>query len=189
MLQHGYPAGDLLTEGQRRRILQMGAAYFDNIAEGNGFIVQGLLQHVELRDQLLPQGNHRRHVHRRREHVVRALALVDIIVGVNLTLHPARPAQQFTRAIGQYLIHIHVALRAGAGLPDSQRKLVRMFACQHFVRGLNNRLRFLHGQKAEIVIHLRRCALGQRQRINKLGRHFFRRNTKMLQRALGLRAP
>ena len=31
-------------------------ADFDNIAEGNGFIVQGLLQHVELRDQLLPQG-------------------------------------------------------------------------------------------------------------------------------------
>ena len=128
-------------------------------------------------------------MHRRRENVVRALALVDIIVRVHLTLHPARPAQQLTRAVGQHLIHIHIALRAGAGLPDSQRKGVRMLACQHFIRGLNNRLRFLRGQQAEIVIHLRRRALGQRQRVDKLDRHFFRRNAEMFQRALGLRAP
>ena len=167
----------------------MGAADFDNIVEGQGFIIKRLLQNVELRDQLYPKRNHRRYVHRRRENVVRALALVNIIVRMHLTLHPAYPAQQFTRTISQHLIHIHVALRTGAGLPDCQRKLVRMLACQHFIRSLNNHLRFFCAQKTEIVIHLCRRTLGQRQRMNKLDRHFFRRDAEMFQRALSLRAP
>ena len=38
VLQHGHPAGKLLPEGQRRGILKVGAADFDNIAEAFGFL-------------------------------------------------------------------------------------------------------------------------------------------------------
>ena len=40
----GDPAGDLLPPGEGRGVLQMGAAYLDDVVEGGGLARQGLFQ-------------------------------------------------------------------------------------------------------------------------------------------------
>ena len=136
MFQHRHPAGNLLAERQRRGVLQVRTANFDDVAEGLRFLVERGFEDVELGDKLLADSNHRRHVHGRREDVVRTLALVDVIVRVNLALHAAHAAQQFAGPVRQHFVHVHVALGAGTGLPDGERKFVGMLARQHFVGGI-----------------------------------------------------
>ena len=108
---------------------------------------------------------------------------------MNFSRHPPFTAQQFTGAVGQHLVHIHIALGAGAGLPDSQRELLRVLSGEDFVSGSDDRPGFLRRQQPEILINLRRRPLGQRQGVNQLPGHFFGRDAEMLQRALGLGAP
>ena len=66
-------------------------------------------------------------VHRGRERVVRRLAHIDVIVGVNRLFGSEFAAQHFAGAIGDHLVEIHVGLGAGAGLPDHQRKMLVEF--------------------------------------------------------------
>ncbi len=148
VLEHRYPAGDLLAESQRRGILQMGSANFNDIGERLRFIIECLLEHVQLWNQLLPQGNQRRHMHRRREDVVGTLAFVNVIVGVDFALHAAHAAEQLAATVCQHLVHVHIALGAGAGLPDSEGELVGMFARQHFIGGIDNGGGFFCRQQA-----------------------------------------
>ena len=78
----------------------------------------------------------RRHggdVHGRRKHVVRRLAHVDLIVGMDLAAHAALAAQELAGAVGDDLVHVHVRLRAAAGLPDDQGKLGVVLAGDHLV--------------------------------------------------------
>lgn len=73
----------------------------------------------------------------RREGVVGALALVDVVVGV-YHLGPQLAAQDLDRAVGDHLVGVHVALRAAARLPHHQREVVRQRAVRHLRRGLHN---------------------------------------------------
>ena len=189
VFQHRHPAGNLLAERQRRGVLQVRTANLDDVAEGLRLLVERRLQDVKLGDKLLANGDYRRHVHRRREDVVRALAFVDVIVRVDLTFHAAHAAQQLARPVRQHFVHVHVALGAGTGLPDSEGKFVRMLARQHFVCGVDNGGGFVGVQQAQILVHFRGGAFSQRQRLNQRDGHFFGRNTEVLQRTLGLRAP
>ncbi|MNI23493.1 hypothetical protein D3C73_770830 [compost metagenome] len=138
MRQHGCPAGNLLAEGQRGRILQMGTANFDDIAVGLCLIAQSFMQHFQFGDQVLTHRDHRGHVHRGWEHVIGTLAFVDVVVRMHSTLFATDPAQQLTGTVGQHLIHIHVGLGAGAGLPNRQGELIGMLIRQHFIGGADN---------------------------------------------------
>ncbi|VFS89629.1 Uncharacterised protein [Raoultella planticola] len=124
----------------------MRTANFNDVVEGSSFVAQRLFQHPEPGDERFTQGDNRRDMHRGREDIVGTLAFINVIVRMNLALHAAHAAQQFTGAVGQHLVHVHVALRAGTGLPDGQRKFIGMVAGQHFIGGLNNRLGLLCGQ-------------------------------------------
>ena len=148
MFQHRHPAGNLLTERQWRSVLKVSTANFNDVAEGLRFLVERGFEHVELRNKLLADRDHRRYVHRRREDVVGTLAFVNVIVRVDLTLHAAHAAQQFTCPIRQHFVHVHVALGTGTGLPDGEGKFVGMFTGQHFVGGINDRGGFICAQQA-----------------------------------------
>ncbi len=76
----------------------------------------------------------------------------------------ALAAKQFGRAIGQHLVHVHVALRAGTGLPDRQRKLQLMLAKQHFLGRCDNCRRLVCRQQAQIAIDPRAGRLDGGQR-------------------------
>ena len=57
---------------------------------------------------------------------------------VSKNLLPALAAHQLGGAIGEHLVHIHVRLGAGAGLPHHQRELVVPAAREDFVGGLRD---------------------------------------------------
>jgi hypothetical protein len=66
----GDVAGELLTDGQRRRILKMGAADLDDVGEFLGLGVQSGMQVLQRRDQFMVDLLDRRDVHSGREAVV-----------------------------------------------------------------------------------------------------------------------
>ena len=129
-------------------------------------------------------------MHGGRKHVVRRLAHVDLIIGMDLPFHSTHAAQQFAGAVGDHLVHVHIGLRTAAGLPDDQRKLVVKLPCDHFVgsrddRSANRGILEL----SQIHVHLRRRAFHQGQRLDQCQRHPILADLEVLQRALGLRAP
>ena len=86
--------------------------------------------------QILLDGPGGGQMHGGGEAVVGALRAVDMVVGVHRALAAALAAGDLVGASGDDLVHVHVALRTAAGLPDHQRELVVVLASQHFVSGL-----------------------------------------------------
>jgi hypothetical protein len=74
-----------------------------------------------------------RDVHRRRKHVVRRLAPIDVVVRVDETAFAARPAEKLRGAIGEDLVDVHVGLRARARLPDGEWKFAGVPSGERFV--------------------------------------------------------
>jgi len=66
---------------------------------------------VEARQHARSDRHHGGHVHGRREHVVGRLAAIHVVIGMDQAPVAARTAEQFARAVGQHLIHVHVGLR------------------------------------------------------------------------------
>ena len=66
----GHPARNFLPQRQRRGILQVGAANFDDVGKCGGFIRQRLAQQLQRGQQPLLQGDHGGHMHGGGEHVV-----------------------------------------------------------------------------------------------------------------------
>ena len=88
-----------------------------------------------LRD--FPRG---RDVHRGREAIVRRLAHVDVIVGMDRRFCSELAAEPLVGAVGDHLVHVHVGLSAGSGLPHHQRELIVELAVDDFLRSLDDRL-------------------------------------------------
>ncbi len=93
-------------------------------------------------------GQYRRNMHCGREHIVGALTFIYVIVRMHQTFHAAHATKDFTGAIGEHFIHIHVGLGTGTGLPDCQREFCTVFVGQHFIRGGDNRRGPFVGQQA-----------------------------------------
>ena len=189
VLELRHPAGDLLAERQRCGVLQMGAADLDDAVEGGGLLLQRRAQRAQRRQQPLLQRLHRRHMHGRREHVVAALAAVDVVVGVHEPPFPTRAAHQLAGAVGQHLVDVHVRLRARAGLPHHQRELVGMQPRDHLVGGGHDGLGLVCRLQAQRLVDHGRRPLHPRQRPDQLRRLALAGDVEVLQRALRLRAP
>src|SRR5258708_12730689 len=61
-----------------------------------------------------------------------------MIVGMNFA-RTARTAQQFTGAVGDYFIGIHISRRAGAGLENIEDEVTVELTIDHFLSRLYNR--------------------------------------------------
>ena len=140
------PARDLLAEGQRRRVLQVGAADLDDVGERRGLRGERVAQGRDRRQQPRRERLDRGDVHRRREDVVRRLAAVDVVVRMDQAPLAERPAEQLRGAVGEHLVHVHVGLRARAGLPDRERELAVVLAGQHLVGGGDDRVGLFRGR-------------------------------------------
>mmetsp|Transcript_29221 Transcript_29221/g.74970 ORF Transcript_29221/g.74970 Transcript_29221/m.74970 type:complete len:415 (-) Transcript_29221:64-1308(-) len=150
-------AAKFLAQGQGRRVLGVRAPDLDDGVKLFGLGVQRGLQLLELGDEALVDLGGGGDVHDRREGVVGALALVDVVVGV-YHLGPQLAAQDLDRAVGDHLVGVHVALRAAARLPHHQREVVRQRAVRHLRRGLHNGAADL-GVHALAHVNLGHCAL------------------------------
>ena len=131
----------------------------------------------------------RRDVHGRGERVVRRLRHVDVIVGMDRLLRSHLAAGNFDRAVRDDLVHVHVGLRAAAGLPDAQRELIVQLAGNHFVGRLHDQLRLVGRQFPEILIYQRAGFLQNAERANQLRRHGVATDIEVQQRPLRLRSP
>ena len=133
----------------------------------------------------------RDHVHHDRETVVRRLPFVDVIVGMHRLVRAERLAGELIRAIGDHLVRVHVALRAGAGLKDDQRKLRIERAGNHFIRRARNQLGALRRDGAELAVGERRRFFQQPEPANDRTRPHESRDAdrEEVARPLRLRAP
>ena len=189
MLELRHPARYFLPQCERCGVLQMGAANLDDVFKGCGLVRQRGAQLLQGRQQPVRQRLHRGQVHSGGKDIVARLALVHIVVGVHQAPLAARSAQQLAGAVGQHLVHVHVGLGARAGLPYHQRKLLQMAAFNHLVGRRHNGRGRGGIQQFQRIVHIGAGALDLGQGTNQLRRHALARNIKMLQRALGLRAP
>ncbi|MGF6922016.1 GNAT superfamily N-acetyltransferase [Paraburkholderia sp. 40] len=189
MLELRNIAREFLAERERRRVLQVRAADLDDVGERFRLAVERVAQRLQRGQQMLDDDIRGSHVHRGRKHVVRRLPAIHVIVRMHLARFAALAAEQLARAVGDHLVQVHVGLRARAGLPDRQRKFVRMLAVDDLVGRLDDRAGLLLVEHTEAEVDLGGRALDHRERGDQLGRLLFRRNLEVLQRALRLRAP
>ncbi len=126
-------AGELLPQRQRRGVLRVGAADLDDIGEGNRLGSQRFAQCLQSRQKPLRDLPAGRDMHGRREGVVRGLAAIDVVVGMNRRLAASNARQDLVGASGQHLVDVHVGLGAGTRLPHHQREFVLQPAAQDLV--------------------------------------------------------
>src|SRR5258705_4493060 len=98
-------------------------------------------------------------------------------------------AKQFVGAVGDHLIEVHVALRAGAGLPDHQRKMIVELAVDHLARGAGDGAGAALVEQPKFAIGFRGCKLDDAERANDRHRHPVLADAEILPRTFGLRAP
>ena len=129
-LQAGTPAGDLLGEGDGRGILQVGAAGFDDALvfplkaqEGGGQLVHG-------GDHPVLQGQDCRDMHGGGEGIVGGLGHIHIVIRVQELL-----PRDLIAPVRDHLVGVHIALGAGAGLPDHQGKMLHERTGDHLIAG------------------------------------------------------
>ena len=119
----------------------MGAAGLDDIHPFIGLGLDRGGQCLGMRQQMLLQFHHRGDVHRGRERVVGRLAHIDVVVRVHRLFAADLAAEQLDRAVRQDLVDVHVGLRARAGLPDIERKMLVELAGDRLVGGTHDGVR------------------------------------------------
>jgi hypothetical protein len=110
-------------------------------------------------------------------HVVAALAQVDVIVG----MHPlaGEPCQ--------HLVRVHVAAGAGAGLEDVDRELVAVRATDNCCGGTGDRRAALSVEKTEFDIDFCSGLLDEQQGLGERAGQWAFSDTKIVHRTLRLR--
>ena len=151
--------------------------------------VERVAQLPHRRDQVVRDFLRRRDMHRGRKRVVRRLRHVHVIVRMNRLLAAEHAAGHLDRAIRDHLVGVHVGLRAAAGLPDAQRKMIVERARDHFVGRRRHQLGFVGRQFAEIAINLSRRFFQNPERTHHRPRHPIESDREMQQRSLRLRPP
>eukprot|EP00982_Pelagococcus_subviridis_P009442 30923-Pelagococcus_subviridis.AAC.2 len=114
---------------------------------------------------------------------------VDVVVRVHGRLAPDDAAHDLDRAVADHLVHVHVRLRPGPGLPHDEGEVLVEFAFDDFERGGANGGGAGRVQLAQILVHRRRGVLHDGERAQDLHRHLLAADLEVLQRPLRLRAP
>jgi len=98
-------------------------------------------------------------------------------------------ACDFDGAIRDNLVGVHVALGAGAGLPDAEREVGVEFSRDDFIRRLRDEVAFFSAELAEVGIRERGGFFQNAERLDHLGREDVLADVEMNERTGGLRAP
>ena len=188
-VQVRHVAREFLAQRERRSVLQVGAADLDDVGKSLGLGVQTGAQLAQARQHVVGQRQGSGHVDGGGEDVVRGLALVDVVIRVQQARFAAHAAHQFGAAVGQHFVHIHVRLRARAGLPHGQREFGGVLVGQHFVGSAGDGGGLGAIEQAQVEVDAGGSALDAGQRVDQLERHALGGNMEMLEGTLGLRAP
>ena len=123
LLDGGEVGVELLAERHRHRVLKLGAADLEHVAELDRLGLEGKGEFVERRDQRRC-GEDDREAQRRRIGVVGRLRHVDVVVGVERRVVALRPPHELERDVGDDLVGVHVGRGAGAALDGVDHELV-----------------------------------------------------------------
>ncbi len=129
------------------------------------------------------------HVHHRREHVVRRLRAVHVVVGVNGLLRAHRPAGELDRAVRDDLVRVHVRLRAAPGLPDDQREVRVERAGDDLVGRAHDEVALGRVELAQVLVGERRRLLHDAEGADDGATEAVAADLEVLQAALRLGAP
>ena len=154
-------AAELLAEGDRDRVHQVGAAGLDDVGELLRLRLERRLERAHRRQQVVGDLVERRQVDGGGEDVVGGLAHVDVVVGVG----------PVAGEVGDHLVGVHVRGGAGAGLEDVDRELVVVLAVGDRVAGLGDPLGEVGVEHAELAVGRRRRRLEPAQPADHRHRH------------------
>ena len=158
-VQLGHVAGELLAQGERDGVHQVGAPDFGDVGVGDFLLVQRVAQRRHRRQQPVHDLLGRRDVHGGREGVVRRLRHVHVVVGVDRLLRSHLAAGQLDGPVGDDLVGVHVGLGAAAGLPDVEGELVVPRPLGHLGRGLLDQVGQRRLELAQVAVDLGRGPL------------------------------
>ncbi len=145
---------------------------------------------AQRRHEVLDDSVCRGDVHRGREHVVRRLPAVHVVVRVHEALLAALAAHQLACAVGDHLVQVHVGLRAGPRLLDGEREFVQMLAVDRSRRRPDDRARLRGVEHLQLQVHLGGRALHDGERRDQFRRPCLSLDSlEILQGAVRLRAP
>ncbi len=80
------PTGDQLAKSERRRVLKVRPSHHHDIAISEGLLIEDVAEPAYRRDQAAFDRFDGRDVHRGREGIVRRLAVIHIIIGMDRLL-------------------------------------------------------------------------------------------------------
>jgi hypothetical protein len=143
-----------------------------------------LAQPVQGRHQLSLDCHGDRKLDRGRDDVVRGLAEVDVVVGVDAALAAAAAAQDLVRPSGDHLVGVGVGRGSGAGLVDVDRELVVELAVDDLLRRLEDRGYQFGVEEAELQVDLGGRPLDQAEGGNELAGKGLAGDGEVLNRAL-----
>ena len=165
----------------------MGAPGLDDVGERGRPVLEGgreLLQGGQECVRDLPVC---RHVDGGREHVVRALPHVHVVVRMDAGPLPARLAEELQGAVGDHLVGVHVGRGPRPGLEDVDHELAIEPTFRHFRRGADDRLGLARAEEAQVRVHARAGRLDRPQRLDEAPGEAESRDGKVLDRARRLR--
>ncbi len=174
-------ARELLAEGDRGGVHQVGAARLHGVGPQHGLLIQRAGEVLQRRDEVPKQRAGDGDVHRRGEHVVGGLRCVHVIVRVH------RAAERGGCEVGEHLVHVHVGGRAAAGLVDVDRELVAVLARDDAVGRRDDGVGDRRVDDAQLPIDDRGGALHARERDDLGGLETLARDREVLDSALRLR--
>ena len=99
----------------------------------------------------------KRELHRRRIDVVRRLAQIEMIVGMNDVVLPARLAEDLERAVGHHFVGVHVGRSSGSALNHVDAEVVVVQPVSDLARRLRNRVDDLAIDEPQLEIGQRGC--------------------------------
>ena len=173
-------AAELLAEPDRRRVLQVGPARLDDRPELLLLGHERGVEALEGRQQLVLDGDRGRQLEGRRDRVVRALAAIDIVIGMDGAASQAR-----AREVGHDLVHVRVGRGRGAGLVDIDRELVGIASGCDLGRGRGDGGRDIRFEQPELSVGVRGGLFDQRQGTQETGRQAGSRDREVEDRTLG----
>ncbi|BAC17880.1 hypothetical protein [Corynebacterium efficiens YS-314] len=175
-------AAELLAQGDRDGVHEVGAAGLDHGIPLVGLLGQGLVQHLQARDQVIDGCLGGGDVGRGGEGVIGGLAHVDIVVRVDLGAVGLRDG-------GDDLVGVHVGGGAGTGLEDVDRELGIMLAGGDLLAGGDDGVGLGGIQGTGVLVHLRAGCLQQAHRADLCGFQTTARDGEVLHGTLGLCTP
>ncbi len=115
---------ELLAEGQRHCIHQMGAADLDDVRKLVGLGSQNVPKVAHRRQELVDDAFDGRNMHRGWERVVGGLPPVDVVVWVDGVFGADLAARELYGAVRDHLVGVHVGLGAAPSLPHDEREVL-----------------------------------------------------------------